>query len=135
MKKELNFAKSVIRGRITGEKIPLVAAFELTQLCNLTCDYCDVWAKQSRDLSTTQIKEIISGLAEVGTYSVSFDGGEALMRKDVGEIVDHTHSVGIPSQAQFKRGPVSRSRARIEEPVRSQVQPRWTQRRERRDQR
>ena len=95
MKKELNFAKSVIRGRITGEKIPLVAAFELTQLCNLTCDYCDVWAKQSRDLSTTQIKEIISGLAEVGTYSVSFDGGEALMRKDVGEIVDHTHSVGI----------------------------------------
>ena len=95
MNKKLQFATSVVRGRLSGKKIPLIVGFELTQLCNLSCDYCDVWAKQSQDLDTDQVKEIITGLAEAGVYSINFDGGEVLMRKDIGEIVDHTHSEGV----------------------------------------
>ncbi len=95
MHPKLRFAKSTIKSRITGEKIPLVVGWEITQLCNLACSYCDVWAKKSEDLTTEQVREIIDGLAELGTYSISFDGGEPLMRKDMGEIIDHVRARGM----------------------------------------
>jgi len=98
MNPKLRFAKNMIKSRITGQKIPLTVGWEITQRCNLTCSYCDVWAKKSEDLSTEQVKEIVAGLAELGAYSISFDGGEPLMRKDMGEIIDHVRAHGIAAR-------------------------------------
>lgn len=95
---KFQWLNSVIMGRFSDRKFPLTVGFELTQLCNLNCAYCDVNEKKSDDLTTSQVKEIITGLAQAGSHSISYDGGEVLLRKDIQEIVDHTHSLGVKAR-------------------------------------
>lgn len=77
-------------------QIPLSGGFELTNRCNLRCVHC--YAKtngKKRELTTEQIKRIIDQLAEAGTLSLFFTGGEPMLRKDFLDIYKYTRDKGI----------------------------------------
>ena len=77
-------------------KIPLYIGWTLTYRCNQKkCLYCMVWKKKSLELETRQIFKIIGELALLGTKVICFSGGEALVRDDIGKIVDFTRRKGI----------------------------------------
>lgn len=70
----------------------------LTERCNLTCRHCAVPAEQSpadHELSTESWKSIINVAAASGIESVVVNGGEALMRRDAVELMEHALSSGI----------------------------------------
>ncbi len=65
--------------------------WELTYRCNERCSHCylDVLAPGAKvpgELSTDECRRVIDELAALGGLSVSFSGGEALMRSDLFEI-------------------------------------------------
>ncbi len=74
--------------KIFDKKIPVDVQFELTWRCNQTCIHCYQFSGIKDELSTGEVKDIISQLAEAGTLYLSFTGGEPLLRKDFWEIAN-----------------------------------------------
>lgn len=75
--------------RATGRKFPLMVTMSMTDKCNFRCDYCTLPQMNRPEMTTADWHRAIDELADAGMMRVSIMGGEPLMRKDVGEIVDH----------------------------------------------
>jgi len=70
---------------------PFYASFKITHRCNLRCGFCNVWADKIPDLNTNDVLTVIDNLSQASTFTISFEGGEPLLRKDIGEILRYTH--------------------------------------------
>jgi radical SAM protein with 4Fe4S-binding SPASM domain len=75
------------------EKIPLVCHFDLTYQCNLNCVHCYVVREDRPELSTSEIKDILDQLAEVGTLYLTLSGGEIFTREDFFEIAKYARGL------------------------------------------
>lgn len=62
----------------------------LTPRCNLRCIYCHAEGEESpsREMSASQIAEVIRVAGKFDIRSVKFTGGEPLLRKDLAEILE-----------------------------------------------
>ena len=76
--------------------LPSTAVLEMTYKCNHKCRFCscpwfapDDRFPQFEELSTEKWKQIINRLCEMGVSSFAFTGGEALLRKDLFEIIEY----------------------------------------------
>lgn len=72
-----------------GKKTPIRVMHFCTFRCNLKCDYCGIWKTKKREMNTDEVKRAMNNFAEAGTIFWTFTGGEPLVRKDIGELVDH----------------------------------------------
>lgn len=70
------------------EIIPFSATFELTNFCNEDCIHCYVVKSRRNELTTHEVKRILSELADAGCLFISFTGGEIFTRPDMLEIID-----------------------------------------------
>jgi MoaA/NifB/PqqE/SkfB family radical SAM enzyme len=87
---------SIIKIKIFKKRIPLAVRWQLTNRCPNRCIYCKIWADDySNELSTTKILTIIDSLKKHGTQTISFSGGEPLLRKDIGTILDYCQKKNI----------------------------------------
>jgi MoaA/NifB/PqqE/SkfB family radical SAM enzyme len=74
---------------------------ELTERCNNNCIHCcinvpaDDRKAKERELSTEEIKKILTEAASLGCMSVRFTGGEPLLRDDFEELYIFTRRLGI----------------------------------------
>lgn len=82
---------------LTGKRIPLYVGLFITERCNLKCIYCfpNSPNRKVRDLSTGEIFDIVDELYALGTRYITILGGEPMIRKDFGEIVDYITKKGI----------------------------------------
>ena len=71
----------------------------VTGRCNLRCSHCAVGPDQEdprEELDTSQLKAVLSRLADGGARFATILGGEATMyRRDLAELLDHAHLVGL----------------------------------------
>jgi MoaA/NifB/PqqE/SkfB family radical SAM enzyme len=98
MVRSANFFKSLLLARMFNRRVPLRVALQLTSECNMNCSYCYVnfeAYKAAADLSTKEIFKIIDELYAQGCRWIWFLGGEPMMRKDFGEIIDYVHGKGM----------------------------------------
>jgi radical SAM protein with 4Fe4S-binding SPASM domain len=72
-------------------------AIEITRRCNLNCQHCFLAAGEAdpRELSLEEIKHVIGQIKHAGGTSVSFGGGEPLLRDDWLEIVQYALAQGL----------------------------------------
>jgi radical SAM protein with 4Fe4S-binding SPASM domain len=74
---------------------------ELTERCNNNCIHCyinlpaDDSDSAARELSTEQVKNILDEAALLGCLSVTFTGGEPLLRKDFEELYVFARRLGL----------------------------------------
>ncbi len=85
---------------------PLHVACLVTYSCNAKCPHCyAVNAPQRQELSTEDWKKIVDQLVEMNVFSITFTGGEPLLRKDLDDLVQYASlnglSVGIDTNAYF----------------------------------
>jgi MoaA/NifB/PqqE/SkfB family radical SAM enzyme len=73
---------------------PYSMVFVLTNRCNFRCDYCDVPAAAAGEMTTDQFRAAISELAAAGMGRAAFGGGEALLRPDAIDLIEHAKSEG-----------------------------------------
>lgn len=86
---------SCLRAILFNKKIPVFISWSITERCNLQCKFCHAWCRQSLELPTPRVWEIINTLSKMGTKMIKFTGGEPLMRDDITKIINYTHDLGI----------------------------------------
>jgi MoaA/NifB/PqqE/SkfB family radical SAM enzyme len=83
-------ARAVIRNTLSREAVfPFYASFKLTCRCHFACPFCNVRNDKSPDLSTSDIKRILDNLSHSSVLMTSFEGGEPLLREDIGELLEY----------------------------------------------
>lgn len=70
---------------------PFYASFKVTHICSLKCSFCNVWREKTPDLSTEDVFKVIDNIADSSIIVLSLEGGDPLVRKDLGEILQYAH--------------------------------------------
>lgn len=84
--------------RLFGLRRPLIVVLTTNMNCNWNCTYCygDYPSHGAeRNLSTADMVKVIDGLVEMGCVYMIVHGGEALLRKDIGYLVDYIKTKGV----------------------------------------
>lgn len=86
--------------RLTHQSHPLFVVLVVNNHCDLTCDYCygdygNRHGQEYKDYSTAQLLELIDELWRLGTRLLTIHGGEAMLRKDIGEIINYCKLKGF----------------------------------------
>ncbi len=93
---KLRLGTACMAALLSRKRRPVFVGWALTERCNLRCRYCHVWEKKpAAELDTGQVTGIIRDLHEQGVRVIKFSGGEPLLRKDLGDIVAFSRSLGI----------------------------------------
>lgn len=86
----LQILKSIYAIKVLKRRIPLYCEWEVTNHCNMKCDFCSTWINNrnlAKDISTEEAVSIIEQLSELGTNLIHFSGGEPTLRNDLPELV------------------------------------------------
>jgi MoaA/NifB/PqqE/SkfB family radical SAM enzyme len=70
---------------------PFYASFKVTHVCSLKCSFCNVWREKTPDLSKEDVFKVIDNIANSSIVVLSLEGGDPLVRKDLGEILQYAH--------------------------------------------
>jgi radical SAM protein with 4Fe4S-binding SPASM domain len=80
----------------SAHQYPVLSELAVTYRCNLNCEFCYVGKKKSPELSSADLKKILFKiLHEVRIPSVSFTGGEPLLRDDLSTLVSYAARIGL----------------------------------------
>lgn len=82
------------------QKRPFQVLLQITNRCNMRCSFCDFWPngvapRDELDLRTYQ--RLSRELAQLGTFLVSIEGGEPLVRPDLPAIIEALAERHIPA--------------------------------------
>ncbi|WP_405486868.1 StsB family radical SAM/SPASM domain sactipeptide maturase [Streptomyces sp. NBC_00096] len=82
-----------------GEPPLRIAYYAITDGCNLRCPYCYASSEKCLpgELSTAESLDLVSQIAEFGSETIVFTGGEPMLRKDLFQIVEHANRGGLKS--------------------------------------
>jgi MoaA/NifB/PqqE/SkfB family radical SAM enzyme len=81
--------------RLSGKKSPFQMSLSLTNRCNFRCEYCDIPNQYREEMSLEEWKGAIDELRAGGMGRASLIGGEPLVHRHVGEIIDHLRLRGV----------------------------------------
>jgi len=80
-------------------RIPNSLVWTITERCNLRCEHCSIIGlngeAKDQEIGTERCFELIKDFAKLKIFSISFTGGEPLVRKDFEEILKYAHQNGI----------------------------------------
>ena len=93
---------------------PIYAVWEITLRCDHACEHCGSRAGPVRDdeLSTAELLEVADALVRLGTREVTLIGGEAYLRSDVYQLVEHLARQGMRVTMQTGGRGLTADRAR-----------------------
>lgn len=94
--KRSKFFKPIFKSAAKARR-PRSVMFELTYRCNFKCPHCYVEGsdKDGKELTTRQIFAIIDQMRGMGIFNIAFTGGEALLRKDIFDILAYAKQQGF----------------------------------------
>lgn len=84
------FFKELVINRLRHRPTPMYLYWFITENCNLKCSYCygNFCKKPSTDLSKEEALTLIDGFARGGVRRITILGGEPLLYKHIGAVVD-----------------------------------------------
>jgi MoaA/NifB/PqqE/SkfB family radical SAM enzyme len=78
---------------LAGECIyPFYASYKVTHKCSLRCSFCNVWMEDTPDLKKEDVFKVIDNIADSSIIVLSIEGGDPLVRKDLGEILKYAYT-------------------------------------------
>ena len=92
------FLLRLIRAKIRRVPTPLIVVLCVTNKCNLKCWYCygqHNLRSDWNDFTTKELLDIVSSLHNMGMVILQLQGGEPLLRDDLGVIIKKAKSLGI----------------------------------------
>src|SRR5579872_2703135 len=84
----------------SGLKLPYMAMFETTLMCNMFCEYC-IFGEEGKfnDLDTRARRERIfhriDELCDLGVFAFSFSGGEPLLNPNTVDYIAYAADKGM----------------------------------------
>ncbi len=77
------------------KKRPFVLSHGITSRCNMKCDFCSYWRTPEKEMSRSQIIEMLNEAQDYGIGVYNAWTVEPLMREDLPEILHHAKSLGL----------------------------------------
>ncbi len=74
---------------------PFYASYKVTHKCGLKCEFCNVWMEDTPDLQKEDVFKVIDNIANSSIIVLSIEGGDPLIRKDLGEILKYAYQKPI----------------------------------------
>jgi radical SAM protein with 4Fe4S-binding SPASM domain len=75
---------------------PSYVVWDATRRCNLSCLHCGASKETyARELTTEQVKDLVTRIARMGSRSFGVTGGEPLLREDLTEILSYADEQGL----------------------------------------
>ena len=71
---------------------PFYASFKITSRCHFACPFCNMKKRQVPDLDTDTVMRILDNLSRSSVLLTSFEGGEPLLRPDLGELLKYART-------------------------------------------
>lgn len=68
---------------------PDAVTIAVTNKCPCNCPHCSASRREGENLNSKDIKRVIDELLSLGTYNITFTGGEPLIRNDLPELVEY----------------------------------------------
>lgn len=93
----LGTASSMLKSRMFTHR-PFFLAHAMTFGCNSRCQSCTYWKltpRMKEDLPTTEVYELLDEAYDAGMRGYYMFGGEPLVRRDIGKIVDYAAEKGF----------------------------------------
>jgi len=84
----LKFGYYTLLANLFGKSFPLNVMISLTNRCNSRCKYCNIFNRQQRELTTAELKKLMTELKKYGCQRIAFWGGEPLVRDDFAELLN-----------------------------------------------
>jgi len=69
--------------------VPMSVHFDITYRCNERCVHCYLDHDDRGEMTTAEIKRVLTELADAGTFFLTFSGGEVLMRRDFFDLLEY----------------------------------------------
>ncbi|CAN5364270.1 GDL motif peptide-associated radical SAM/SPASM maturase [soil metagenome] len=93
---------------------PIYAVWEITLACDLSCRHCGSRAGRARgdELETTECKDLVDQLADLGVMEVILIGGEAYLRPDWLDVIAHIKKRGMTPPMTTGGRALTKERAR-----------------------
>jgi len=85
----INIGSASIKANIFNKRTPINVMISLTNSCQSHCKYCDIPLRKQKKMDTQEIFSLIDQLHNNGTQRIGLWGGEPLLRKDIGQIIDY----------------------------------------------
>ncbi len=98
MQRATNLFLLLLYAKIFKKRIPVKVALQVTKYCNMNCSYCYTnfeTYKEVKEKTTEEIFKVIDEFYSRGTRWIWFLGGEPMMRKDFGEIIEYATRKGV----------------------------------------
>ena len=90
LRKYISSARYAFTNSARKESIyPFYASFKITHKCGLKCDFCNVWMEKTPDLPKEDVFKVLDNIANSSIIVLSLEGGDPLIRKDLGEILKY----------------------------------------------
>ena len=91
-----NALKAFVGNYVLRRPVPLLLSLSATHRCNARCPFCDFWKSPPVvEMSTEEINKIVDDAYDLGCLTAVFTGGEALLRKDMPEILKNADETGL----------------------------------------
>ncbi len=91
----LAMGTAALRANLLGGLRPLNVMLGVTNRCDQRCRYCQIPTRQQREMTTSQLFDLLRQMKEEGTVRLGIWGGEPLVRPDIGEIVEEARRLGF----------------------------------------
>ena len=98
IKNKTKALRSVLKVKFLNQRIPLAVRWQLTNRCVWRCKYCVLWKTEVKEPSLEEIISVLDELARAGTQTISYSGGEPMLREDIGEILRETKKRNISTE-------------------------------------
>jgi MoaA/NifB/PqqE/SkfB family radical SAM enzyme len=88
----------LLYAKMFKKRMPIRVALQVTKFCNMRCTYCYTnfeTYKKVEEKTTDEMCALIDELYSHGMRSLWFLGGEPMMRRDFGEIIEYATRKGI----------------------------------------
>jgi MoaA/NifB/PqqE/SkfB family radical SAM enzyme len=82
-------------GAITGRRVPDQFSIAIMRACPNDCLHCSAPSRQGEILSQDVIEKAIEESLDLGSYLITFDGGEPMLRKELPEMAQHVDQRAI----------------------------------------
>lgn len=70
-------------------RYPFYCSLKVLQRCDSSCAFCNVWRRPAPDMPTSKLLKVIDNVANSSVILLSLEGGEPLLRKDIGEVLEY----------------------------------------------
>ncbi|MFB3764820.1 MAG: radical SAM/SPASM domain-containing protein [Methanotrichaceae archaeon] len=82
-------------GAMIRRNIPDQLSIAIMRACPNNCIHCSAPSRKGSILSSSSIRKAIDESLDLGTYLITFDGGEPMLRKELPELVAHVDNRAI----------------------------------------